>query len=41
LVSKMKRTLSFRNRSLIAEPNRLTALASLGLVIVWTIVGAL
>jgi len=36
----MKR-LSFRNRPLIAEPNRLAALASLGLVIFWTIFGAL
>lgn len=37
----MRRTLSFRTHSLIAEPNRLVALASLGLVIAWTIVGAL
>lgn len=39
--STMKRTLSFRDRSLIAEPNRLTALASLVLVVAWTIFGAL
>lgn len=37
----MIRTLSFRNHSLIAEPNRLVALASLGLVVAWTIFSAL